>query len=62
MFRTARKRSQEVSRFQTRKLHEIWEAGAVKREPDNARIREALGANIAVAGAKLKRGEHVRLT
>ena len=34
----------------------------VKREPDNARIREAIGANIAVAGAELKRGEHVRLT
>jgi hypothetical protein len=35
---------------------------ALKREPDNARIREAIGANIAVAGAELKRGEHVRLT
>ena len=35
---------------------------AVKREPDNARIREALGANIAVAAAELKRGEHIRLT
>jgi hypothetical protein len=35
---------------------------AVKREPDNARIREAFGDNIAVAGALLKRGEHIRLT
>jgi len=35
---------------------------AVKREPDNARIREAIGARIAVDGAELKRGEHIRLT
>jgi hypothetical protein len=34
----------------------------LKREPDNPRIREALRANIAVKGAELKRGEHVRLT
>jgi hypothetical protein len=35
---------------------------AVKREPDNARIREAIGARIAVEGAELKSGEHIRLT
>jgi hypothetical protein len=35
---------------------------ALKREPDNARIRDALGAGIAVKGAELKRGEHIRLT
>jgi hypothetical protein len=35
---------------------------AVKREPDNARIREAIGARIAVDGTELKRGEHIRLT
>jgi hypothetical protein len=35
---------------------------AVKRDPDNARIREAIGARIAVEGAELKRGEHIRLT
>ena len=35
---------------------------AVKPEPDNARIREAIGARIAVDGAELKRGEHIRLT
>jgi len=35
---------------------------ALKREPDNARIREAIGARIAVEGAELKRGEHIRLT
>ena len=35
---------------------------ALKREPDNARIREAIGARIAVDGAELKRGEHIRLT
>lgn len=35
---------------------------ALKREPDNASIRAALAASIAVAGAELKRGEHVRLT
>jgi hypothetical protein len=35
---------------------------ALKREPDNARIREAISANIAVAGAELKRSEHIRLT
>jgi hypothetical protein len=29
---------------------------AVKREPDNARIREATGARIALEGAELKRG------
>jgi hypothetical protein len=35
---------------------------ALKREPDNTRIREAICTGIAVAGAELKRGEHVRLT
>ena len=35
---------------------------AVKREPDNALIREAIGARIAVEGAELRRGEHIRLT
>jgi len=35
---------------------------AVKREPDNPRIRDAIGTGIAVKGAELKRGEHVRLT
>jgi hypothetical protein len=35
---------------------------AVKRDPDNARIRDAIGAGIAVKGAELKRGEHIRLT
>jgi hypothetical protein len=35
---------------------------AVHREPDNTRIREAIGARIAVEGAVLKRGEHIRLT
>ena len=34
----------------------------VKREPDNARIRSAIGSGIAVKGAELKRGEHIRLT
>jgi hypothetical protein len=33
---------------------------ALKREPDNARIRDAVGAGIAVKGAELKRGEHIR--
>ena len=35
---------------------------AVKREPDNPRIRDAIGARIALEGAELKRGEHIRLT
>ena len=35
---------------------------AVKREPDNALIREAIGARITVEGAELRRGEHIRLT
>jgi hypothetical protein len=35
---------------------------AVKRELDNARIQEELGVGIAVKGAGLKRGEHIRLT
>ena len=35
---------------------------AVRREPDNARIREAIGARIAVERAELKRGEQIRLT
>ena len=34
----------------------------VKTEPDNVRIRAALVAGAVVAGAELKRGEHVRLT
>ena len=34
----------------------------VKMELDNARIRAALVAGTVVAGAELKRGEHVRLT
>ena len=34
----------------------------VKTEPDNVRIRAALVAGTVVAGAELKRGEHVRLT
>jgi hypothetical protein len=35
---------------------------AVKRESDNSRIRDAIGAGIAVEGAELKRGEHIRVT
>jgi hypothetical protein len=35
---------------------------ALKREPDTAHIRDAIVAGITVAGAELKRGEHVRLT
>lgn len=34
----------------------------VKKGPDNAKIRTALVAGASVAGAELKRGEHVRLT
>jgi len=35
---------------------------ALKREPDNTRIRDAIGSGIALKGAELKRGEHIRLT
>jgi hypothetical protein len=35
---------------------------ALKREPDNTRIRNALASGAAVAGAELRRGEHIRLT
>jgi hypothetical protein len=35
---------------------------ALKRDRDNPRIRNAIGSGIAVKGAELKRGEHIRLT
>jgi hypothetical protein len=34
----------------------------LKREPDNTRIRNALTSGLAVPGAELRRGEHIRLT
>jgi hypothetical protein len=34
---------------------------AVKLELDSTRIWEAIGARIAVEGAELKRGDHIRL-
>ena len=36
--------------------------GFVRREADNAKLRTALAAGIAVQGAELRRGQHVRLS
>ena len=36
--------------------------GSVKREPDNSKLKSALASGIAIQGAALRRGQHVRLT
>jgi archaellum component FlaC len=36
--------------------------GAIKREPDNAKLRSALASGIPIQGAVLRRGQHIRLT
>jgi Siphovirus Gp157 len=36
--------------------------GFVKREPDNAKLRSALTSGVAIQGAELRRGRHVKLT
>ena len=35
---------------------------AAKREPDNARIRAAIGAGVVIEGVELRREYHIRLT
>ena len=36
--------------------------GLLRREPDNTKLRTALGSGVPVQGAELRRGQHVRLT
>jgi hypothetical protein len=36
--------------------------GLVRREPDNTKLRTALGCGVPIQGAELRRGQHVRLT
>src|ERR1035441_3814865 len=36
--------------------------GSLRREPDNTKLRSALGSGVPVQGAELRRGQHVRLT
>jgi hypothetical protein len=36
--------------------------GALKREPDNAKLRSVLASGVSIQGAALRRGHHVRFT
>jgi hypothetical protein len=35
---------------------------SARREPDGAKLREALASNVAIPGVELRRGQHIRLT